>query len=634
MNVFDLYAKLGIDSSEYDKGLDNAESKAGGFGSKVGKVFGTVAKVSVAAFSAAAAGIGFVTKKSVESYADYEQLVGGVRKLYGNMGLSVEEYANTVGKSTGEVRTEWENLEKAQNMVFENAKNAYKTAGMSANQYMEIATSFSAALINSLEGDTIKAAEQTDVAMRAISDNFNTFGGDISMIQSAFQGFAKQNYTMLDNLKLGYGGTKSEMERLIADANEYASSIGQASDLTIESFSDIVTAIDLVQQKQSIYQTTEREAATTIAGSWGMTKAAWENLLTAMSDSEADISQYVENLVTSFTSFGGNLLPVIETALNGVATAIEQLLPPIAEKIPTIFLNIAPKLLRAGANVVTTLAQGFIQNAPMILQTGIDLLIELIDGLVEGLPQAIPMIVDCVMQIAEVLLDNSDKLIDAGIELLIALIEGFINAEPQFLEKMPELLEKLARALLSGAVKLADAMIKIAGIMIKNFVSRIPEYAKAGAKIIDVLFNALLAGVAGLIKIGVHLVQGIWDGISSATSWLKSKITGWVGDVVSFLKNLFGIHSPSTVMRDVIGKNLALGLYEGWEKNNPIDMINDEIDSLQGGISVSSQYNGLNGAMFDYSDMANAFLRAMEESGFIVELNDREVGRLVRRAMA
>jgi phage-related protein len=602
MNVFDLYAKLGIDSSEYDRGLDNAESKASGFGSKVGKVFGTVAKVSVAAFSAAATGIGFLTKKSVEGYAEQQQLVGGIETLYGDFA----------------------------DKVIDNANKAFVTAGKSANDYMETAITASAAMINSLGGDQAKAAELTDMAITDMADNVNKMGTSMEMVQNAYAGFSRSNFTMLDNLALGFAGTKEGMQELLDKAEEFS---GIKYD--ISSYADIVQAIHVVQTEMGITGTTSEEAAGTITGSIEMMKAAWSNLVTGMSDNSADLDGLVNNFVDSVTTVGTNLLPVIETALNGVATAIEQLLPPIAEKIPTIFLNIAPKLLRAGANVVTTLAQGFIQNAPMILQTGIDLLIELIDGLAEGLPQAIPMIVDCIMQIAEVLLDNSDKLIDAGIELLIALIEGFINAEPQFLEKMPELLEKLARALLSGAVKLADAMIKIAGMMIKNFVSKIPEYAKAGAKIIDVLFNALLAGVAGLIKIGVHLVQGIWNGISSATSWLKNKITGWVGDVVSFLKNLFGIHSPSTVMRDVIGKNLALGLYEGWEKNNPIDMINDDIEGVSTGFAVTSNINP-NAQMqlnIDYTQLANAVVDGMTRSNLGIRIDNRDFGRIVREAV-
>ena len=279
MDFLALRARLGLDSSEYEAGLKDAQGKASSLGGKIKGGLATVAKLGVAAVGVATAATAALVKSSVAGYAEYQQMVGGVQKLYGNMGMSLEQFAEYSGKSIDDVKSQWTNLEQAQNMVLENAKNAYKTAGMSANEYMSTATSFSAALINSFGGDTIKAAERTDVAMRAISDNWNTFGGDIESIKYAFQGFAKQNYTMLDNLKLGYGGTKTEMERLIADANEYAASIGEAGDMSIESFADVVRAIDLIQQKQGIANTTAREAASTVSGSIGSLKAAWENLL-------------------------------------------------------------------------------------------------------------------------------------------------------------------------------------------------------------------------------------------------------------------------------------------------------------------------------------------------------------------
>ena len=191
-----MKATLSLEDEEYNRGLDKAEGKAKGFG---GKLKGAM-KVGIAAIGAATTAVGVLVKKSVDSYAEYEQMVGGIKKLYGNMGMSLEEYADSTGQSIDSVREEWQNLEDAQNKVLQNAQQAYKTTGMSANQYMETATSFSAALINSLDGDSAKAAEQTDVAMRSIADNWNTFGGDLSNIQNAYQGFAKQNYTMLDNL--------------------------------------------------------------------------------------------------------------------------------------------------------------------------------------------------------------------------------------------------------------------------------------------------------------------------------------------------------------------------------------------------------------------------------------------------
>jgi hypothetical protein len=204
--LFEMSAILRLDHSAYDRDLRSVESETNSVGSKIGNIFsklGTVGKVGIAALGASFSAVSAVVGKSIKEYADYEQLWGGVQKLYGNAGKSINEYAKSVGKSVKDVRGEYKNLEKAQNLMLKQANKAYKTSGVSANKYMEQATSFSAALINSLHGDTVKAAKQTDVAMRAISDNFNTFGGDIDMISYSFQGFAKQNYTMLDNLKLG-----------------------------------------------------------------------------------------------------------------------------------------------------------------------------------------------------------------------------------------------------------------------------------------------------------------------------------------------------------------------------------------------------------------------------------------------
>ena len=344
MDVLDLVAKIKLDIDEFEKGLDNAENvaskKSGGIGSALGKI----GKVAGVAIGATATAVGGIVKQSVDAYGEFQQLEGGVQKLYGNMGKSLEEYAKDAGKSTAEVREEWQALEESQNLVMKNARDAYKTSGMSMNQYLDTATSFSASLIGSLEGDTKKAAEITDVAMRAMSDNFNTFGGDFEGISNAFKGFSKQNYTMLDNLKLGYGGTKDEMQRLIDDANLYAESIGKASDLSIDSFADIVQAIELVQEKQNIAETTAREAGSTLQGSLGMAKAAWENLKIGMADGSADIGELMNSLMDSFGTVLENAMPIIERALSSVGTLIEKLAPIIAEKLPGLVEDLLPKL--------------------------------------------------------------------------------------------------------------------------------------------------------------------------------------------------------------------------------------------------------------------------------------------------
>lgn len=328
-------------------GSGEAAGKKSGtsFGGAFSAAAGAAAKAGIAAVTAAGAGVVALTKSAVSAYGEYEQLVGGVNKLFGDASKQLMGYA----------------------------EEAYKTSGLSANEYMEQATSFSAALINSLGGDTKKAAEITDVAMRAMSDNVNTFGTDMAAVQNAFQGFSKQNYTMLDNLKLGYGGTKSEMERLIADANTYAASIGQASDLSIDSFADIVQAIELVQKKQNIAGTTAKEAASTLQGSFEMTKSAWTNLVAGLANPDADMGKLVTNFVESAQAALHNLLPVIKTGLQGVGKMAAELLPEIFKMIPDLLDDILPGLLDTIDTIVTevfpVLIDVIVKNLPMIITT-------------------------------------------------------------------------------------------------------------------------------------------------------------------------------------------------------------------------------------------------------------------------
>lgn len=504
MNVFDLVATITLDSSGYDKGLDKAKSALGSVGGALKTGFTTVAKVGAAALTAASAGVVALTKASVDGYAEYEQMVGGVKKLYGNMGQSLEEYAKTTGKTTAEVKGEWLNLEKAQNMVLENAKNSYKNAGMSANQYMEMATSFSASLISSLNGDTVKAAKQTDIAMQAISDNFNTFGGDIGMIQGAFQGFAKQNYTMLDNLKLGYGGTKKEMERLIDDANEYAKSIGQASDLTMDSFSDIVTAIELIQKKQNIWGTTSREATTTIAGSLGMMKAAWSDLVTGMADPNADIGALIENMVDSASVAAENLIPAIERGLEGVGRLVENIAPILSEKLPELIENTLPSILRAA----TSLISGIVSALP---------------SLISVLLEQVPTIVS---QFSSAITSNAGQILSALGEvgtLLLEEVQGFMWDIADYLKEMDW--SEVGR---TAAAKIEEVFdfenSDLGGILyagariIENLVAGLaeaaPELVPAAMDIVANFGEFLMQEAPELMSSGIDLVIGVAEGIT------------------------------------------------------------------------------------------------------------------------
>lgn len=314
-------------------------------GQIIGNIITDVASKAVSAVGDATRAI---VGGSLEQYAAYEQNVGGIQKLFGNMGQTLEEYAAANNTTTDAVASKWQSLEDAQNLVLKNADEAYKTAGVSANTYMETVTSFSAALINSLGGNTQKAAEQAQVAMVAMSDNVNTFGTDMQDVQNAFQGFAKQNYSMLDNLKLGYGGTKEEMQRLIKDANTYAKSIGQASNLSINSFSDIVTAIDLIQQKQNIAGTTAREAATTIEGSVNTMKAAWDNWLAGLGQWDVDFGQLTNDLVESIEIAAQNVLPRLGSII-GILVA----------SLPELLSGVAPALVESLTGIASTAIETF-----------------------------------------------------------------------------------------------------------------------------------------------------------------------------------------------------------------------------------------------------------------------------------
>ena len=344
MDVFDLVAKIRLDSSEYEEGVGKAKGTFSTLASGVGNGLATVAKVGAAAVAAGVAGVTALTKMGVDGYAQYEQLAGGVETLF----------------------------KESQSAVMGYAENAYKTAGMSANQYMETVTSFSASLIQSLDGDTAKAAEVGNMAITDMSDNANKMGTSIEMIQNAYQGFAKQNYTMLDNLKLGYGGTKEEMQRLIDDANRVKVANGEMADLSIDSFADVTEAIHIVQTEMGITGTTSREAATTIEGSLAMMKGAWQNLVVGMADENANMEVLINDFVESVATAAQNLLPRIEQTLKGIGELIERLAPVIGEALPKLVASVLPSFLAAGINLVKGLVSGIVSAAPGILQALLD----------------------------------------------------------------------------------------------------------------------------------------------------------------------------------------------------------------------------------------------------------------------
>lgn len=601
-NVMELFAKIGLDQKDFNSGLDSAKSALGKFGSTVGKVGGAALKTTGVALTAAATGVIALTKQSYSAYSEYQQMVGGVQKLYGNMGMSLEDYAAAQGKTSEQVRTDYERNAEAEKILMNNAKNAFKTSSMSANQYMEMATQFSASLISSLGGDTKKAAEQTDVAMRAISDNWNTFGGDIGMIQGAFQGFAKQNYTMLDNLKLGYGGTKKEMERLIEDANEYAKSIGLAGDLSIESFSDIVSAVDLIQQKQKIANTTVREGATTISGSFGAMKAAWENLVTGFSDPDADLGQLISDFVTTGTTAIKNMVPTIVQALKGIGQAVTELIPIISEELPGLIEDLLPPILEAATQLVQTLASNLpqildviVQQIPTILPPLIQATIAIVSALAAQLPTILEMIGDVLItevpKLIESIKNNTAK-ITSGISKILQVIgKVIIKLVPVLLPAMLDLAVQLLKALADDFSKNADQIVS--GILDVVFM------------IVDTLTNpdTLMTIFECALKIILALAEGILnnlDKVLESVGALIVNITTFLVEAIPELVEEVGKNGAKIITEVIPNLLIRIGEAGGELLGKIIETISGWWKDIFDG--ASSVFSNIGGGLLDAWD--------------------------------
>lgn len=477
MDVFDLFAKISLDSSEYEKGLKNAKSSASGltglFGkvgsaaSTVGKgifnVATNVAKVSVAATTAGATAISALTGLAISSYADYEQLVGGVETLYKTSADKVQQYA----------------------------ADAYKTAGLSANEYMNTATTFAASLVSSLGGDTEQAAELANTAISDMSDNSNKMGTAMSSIQDAYNGFAKQNYTMLDNLKLGYGGTKTEMERLIDDANKLNATQGKATNYTINSYADVVSAIHDVQNAMGITGTTSKEASTTIQGSVNATKSAWSNLVTGIADDNANFGQLISNFVDSATTAASNIIPRIEAALNGAAKLIESLVPPIIAELPSLIETVLPQLAQSAVNIVQTLVTEISANAAQLIDSAIQIITVLGNGIYQMLPTIAQSALQIVLTLVSKLNENLPQMLDTAGQMLIAFVEGVS-------EHLPDIM--LAAA-------------SIVETLLTYFIEHLPDIVEGAMQMGNAVIDGIIDGISAAWDGLVSWFNGLWDSL-------------------------------------------------------------------------------------------------------------------------
>lgn len=626
MNLFELFVKIGADTTEANKGIDEVGQKTSGLGEKLKSGLATAGKVAVAGVAAGATAIGALGTKAVAAYADYEQLVGGVETLFKDSQDQVMDYAN----------------------------NAYKTAGLSANEYMETVTSFSAALLQSLDGDTSAAADKANLAITDMSDNANKMGTDMTSIQNAYQGFAKSNYTMLDNLKLGYGGTQAEMERLLADAEKIS---GIKYD--ISSYADIVDAIHVVQTEMGITGTTAEEAASTIQGSFGMMKSAWQNLVTGMADPDQDLGVLVGNFTDSVVIAGNNLIPRIQELLPRIVEATTSLIGTVSEQLPAILGTVLPSLVEGATNLVTglmaalpsvlsvladvaptvinTLVPALIELLPQITQTGIDVIVSLAQGIADALPQLIPAATDAIIEIVEVLTspENLGNLIDAALAIILALVDGLVDATPKLIAAVPDVIANLVTAIITNMPKileagveitmaLADGLIKalpelIAAIpnlilgIVQGIIDNLPEIIMAGPKIIAALATGLIEAIPDIImvipqlirsivdtflsfdwgSIGKNIVEGIKNGFVNMWNSFKQTVENVFTGLVDGVKSLLGIASPSKVFAG-IGGYMAEGLGQGFDK---------EFSSIKRGIQSQLDFGTMTFGMSSFGHL-------------------------------
>lgn len=592
MNLMELFVKIGVD--------DQASSKVNNITGKIGGGLKTAADIGVKAITAASTAIVGLTGLAIKNYAEYEQLVGGVETLFKESADIVKGYA----------------------------ADAYKTSGMSANDYMKNATAFSASLISSLGGDTAKAAEYANTAMVSMSDNANKMGTDIESIVATYQSLSRGNMAMLDNLKLGYGGTKAELQRLIKDAASYTDvqkEMGLTVDESSMSFDNIVNAIAVVQGHLGIAGATALEASTTIEGSVLSMRAAWNNLVTGVADDNADFDKLIDDFVKTTNTAAKNLLPRFEKALKGVGKLISKLFPTIMDRIPQIITKTLPEVLTAAGNIAMTLINGIIKNLPLIINTAINIVLKFANGITGALPKLVPAIVGVVLKIVDTITKPStlSRLLEASLAIIIALANGLIKSLPKLLAMAPKIVANLVASIITAAPKLLTAAAKLIATIVKGIGNAIGSIFTSGKNIANKLIkginnkissvinagknfatkfadgvgnktsnavtkaktlgskalNAIRSGVKNVASIGRNLVSGLWQGVSDKIGWVTQKMASFGKRVVNSLKNFFGIHSPSTVMRDEIGRFLAEGVAVGFMENDPMAEIETSLNN-------------------------------------------------------
>lgn len=506
-------------------------------------VAGKAVKGIAVGTAAATAAVGALAKSSLDSYAAYEQLVGGVETLFKDSAGLVQQYA----------------------------ASAYKTAGVSANTYMEQATAFSASLVQSLGGDTKAAAEYANQAIMDMSDNANKMGTGIESLQATYQSLMRGNYAMLDNLKLGYGGTKEELKRLVADAEKLT---GQALDPS--KFSDIITAIHAVQENLGITGTTAKEASTTIEGSVNAMKAAWSNLTTGIADDNADLSGLIDNFVEAAKAAANNVLPRLEVIFGGIGNLVSEFAPTIAGAIPTLITNVLPgmaqaamSMLQAFGNAVVVnlplIGQSFMQivqmvgtaitnGAPQFMTAALTLMQNLATAISTNLPALIPAALSMLTTISANLRANVGQLVDGAIGIVRSIGEGIIQGLPALVESVPQIITNIAGIINDNAPKLLLTAAELIAKFAMGLVKAIPTVIQNIPKIIEAIVSTLLA--FNWLNLGRTIITMLKNGITAMVGAVKGAAGNIFNSINGTLASL-----PSKLMG--LGKQGIQGLING-----------------------------------------------------------------------
>lgn len=611
-------------SLTYDTKLDTKGFKEGL--NKVGSVAKGVAVGVGASITAIGAGLTAMIKQSIDSYAEYEQLVGGVESMFGGIEKGAEQINNVVSKANG----------------------AWKDLTMSQNEYYNTFNSTYPLMKNDIE-DQNEAIEKTNRLMTLESDLANTFGYSMETASTAVNWALKGTFSYIDNLNIGIKGTQ---EGFLEAANSVGYMVDDISEL---SSSDILDILEKVADQYGVLGKTAEEARTTIQGSTKMMRSAWSNLLNGIADDNANFNKLVGDFVEAVGYSFDNLLPRIMTALEGIGELIPRLLDILTEHLPelieglqnilnslmTSIVNLLPQIAPFITQIILTIVQLITNNLPAILQAGITILVTLIQGITEALPELIPTMVQVIMDIVNILLDNIDTIIDCGIELLLALAIGLIEAIPQLLEKLPEIIAKIVMALTDPEMimKLIQAGLPLMMALAKGLIEAIPQLLLMIPTIIGELFKGFTDKIKNTdwLQLGKDILKGILNGMLNFGNIVKDTIKKVGNKITNSIKSFFGIHSPSKLMQKEIGDNLILGLGVAFEKDDNLidkqisDFGDDVYKKMQGAVNMETGKMAFSGTTGSVSQIlssnatfdGNFVVKAEVQEGTLFEANQR-----------